>query len=152
MATRKKSPQARPGLLHGPSRKQFDVFTPRTGEYIKPEKHTPISIYKSIGSGNFTLLTVPTGFQAKILYYFLSSSGTGYANLSFSDPTAPLSSSGFVFIAQTLQEPIFNTFDYDGAPIVRQGQTIRLAVFPADFCFVCVVYTLESSSEGYFSN
>jgi len=153
MATRKKSQQAEPGLLGGPSRKQYDSFTPRTGEYIKPEKHAnkSTSVVLAGGALTFSLITVPEGYQARILYFMFRSRGGGTSNLRYADAD---SYSGITYLLSNDATGVYLcSFSYENAPIVQSGSTVDVSQGVGCVgSLVTVTYSLELKGEGYFTN
>lgn len=152
MATRKKSQQLKTGLLSGPSRKQLDVFTPRTGEYIKqPEKHNVITAddFGASGTGTVILTTVPSGKQLKLVYLALNyTAGAGSGSVGFTP-----SGGTYTFITYLLttgtREIVWN---YENAITMPSGSTLELRQFLGGGCNVTFSYILENTAEGYFTN
>jgi len=153
MATRKKSPQTRPGLFHGPSRKQFDTFTPRSGEYVRPEKQNSLTVTKfyAAGTNQNVFFSTTANQQARILYISVNyTAGAGSASLLFSEA---LSSFGTTFLMTFLNTGIVNqSFNYDSAPIIPPNNNLMYNQFLGGNAYVTVTYIIESSSSGYFSN
>jgi len=154
MATRKKSPEPEgPGLLYGPSRKQFDAFAPRTGEYTKPEKQNSLTVTHIYAAGinqNVFLATNSTQ-QARILYVMVNyTAGAGSAAFLF---TEPLSDSATTFLMTFLATEIkTQSWNYDSAPIISPNNRLMFNQFLGGGAYVTVTYVLEPSGSGYFSN
>ena len=93
-------------------------------------KHTLINLYANIGPGSTTTLgTVTAGKVWRILNYTLSADGADAGNqrvgtLKFNDVVVDgvaLEASATVFTANSVMQ----RFNYDSAPVLTAGQTIK---------------------------
>ena len=127
-----------------PSRKQDDVFTPRTGSYVRNEKRTT-TIYA--GSVTGTLYTIPSTRSAKIIAIF----ARAYDNASTS-----LSVGGTNIISLQVgvgESSVVNWFfGYENGIDVSEGKAIAIGIGGAVAGFVSVVIVEESAAEGYFTD
>lgn len=135
------------GLMF-PSRKQYDSFTPRTGEYVREERRKG-TIYDATrnSAGTSTLYTCPTGKRAKITYILHSGLNQ--------NTTSQLLIAGKIFsTAFTTDLLNFLSMPYNDAVEISQGQAVTLF---ADAGFTgqttgTVIVIEESAAPGYFVN
>lgn len=138
--------EPRPGLVGGPSRKQVDPFTARTGEYVQPERRTTQTFSNSAGGdGTYTLYTCPVNKRAKIIFYQLINESTtaglvvgGQTILVLNNPDTQAS----------LQLPYETGIDISG------GQTVSfyIGVGSGAAAFATIIVVEEDAYGGYFSN
>lgn len=154
MVTRKKQQTRRPGLLSGPSRKQYDTFTTRTGDVVKPEKHNSITVIGSLGPGTdtFNFYTVPTGKEVRILYLNVLYRGGGefFIGFTYGGSDIPL----IQFSTAAGVKAFDNvSFIYENAPVVKEGGILKMAQgLGSSTSEGTIIYVEESIAGGYFSN
>lgn len=148
--TRKNSQKApsRKGLLGGASRKQADVFSPKTGSYIKQPEYRLVRTFSgSPAAGTTTTLyTCPAGRKAKLMYYFFqlfnnSSGGIGVGTV------------GLISATVVANDVITNTnfFGYETGINISSGETVTvsLSVGSAGNVYASVVICEEEASDAY---
>lgn len=137
------------GLLY-PSRKQYDSFTPRTGEYIKTTEKKTIHCINSTATADATIITVPSGKKLSIL------------QLAFYT-TAPANRIYFVkldgvavhvsFIPASTDVVGSDKWTYEEAPTAYSTVTLDVQgggnLTSND---LSVIYALEDAGGGYFTN
>jgi len=126
-----------------PSRKQDDVFTPRTGSYVRNEKRTT-TVYS--GSVTGTLYTIPSKRQAKIIAVF----ARAYDNASTS---CALGGVNIVSLQVGAGESsVVNWFfGYENGIDLSEGKAISIGIGGAIAGYVSVVVVEESAAEGYYT-
>lgn len=145
----KKKTSDRTGLLSGPSRKQFDWQSPRTGEFVSQERRTVFPESAQVApAGSTSLYVCPAGKRAKILSFTLDVGANSLATLTVQSD----------FLAYLLV-PVGGighadqTFGYENGIDLSSGQSVVLTNDPGSTTSATgvIIVVEESAGGGYFT-
>jgi hypothetical protein len=139
------------GLLYGPSRKQYDWQSPRTGTFITPERHESVAKSVVYASNNvtetFTHITVPAGSKASLTSLKMKRIGTGSRDVRvYIDGNL-----AFLFDENTTVDYEFRFEEAIRFQISLTLLSVGSGTF-AEYFSVSTVHILESQSEGYLNS
>lgn len=148
MATRKKSPK-RKGLVHGPSRKQYDGFNTKTGDKIEFPERRETSVYTATRTtaGSTTFYTTPAGKRAKVIFVSLYAKNTAGvalyldASLVVKLPDVATSSTQWT-----------QYLGYENGIDLKSGQTLVITNLSNSSEGVATVWIVEEDASGAYLN
>lgn len=138
------------GLLRGRSRKRFDPFEARTGEVVRTEAHAALlatySATVGAGTSTTTILTVPTGFIARVVAASASYDPSGLVENS----SIKVDGTPFYLLESGTARWTDNTeFEFEQAPRAANTITFTQTNSAGTSYTIVVRYVLEPASGGY---
>jgi len=143
------------GLLGGPSRKQSSWQTQRTGPELRPERKDILFVNLQVdtpqGDTTNTLVTVPPGYYATLISYYLEHSDADLVKSRFLIDGTIIKNYNTQITTTSFTDS--KEYTYEEAPRFYRNLQYVTDTIPAagPYYFIVVAYILEPAGDGYIT-